>query len=292
VPERDNPWREDRYGFLRWCVLPDESWAEWWDRIHVDPDLKRRLRAHANFSLRHREEFSPVGLPVHGLALLYGPPGAGKSSLVRGLANVVAGDLIADGFTDQVIFAEIDPHTLPSQMLGESQRNTINLLEKSLPEIAAKGYPVIVGIDEINSLAVRRGLAAGGRDPVDVMRATEAVLRGLDYLAGAHRNIYIVGTSNFVATIDEALYDRVDVAFEIRLPDTEQIVSILEDTFAEFPKVEIEPDELQELAAALGGHSGRDIRKTVLEAVVTRSTAADEPLRARDISAVIREATQ
>jgi len=292
VASTENPWREDRYGFLRWCVLPDDEWSEWWERIYVDPELKRKLRAHANFALRHREEFSPVGLPVHGLALLYGPPGTGKSSLVRGLANVVAGDLAADGFSDQVIFAELDPHALPSQMLGESQRNTINLLEKSLPEIAAKGCPVMVAIDEINSLAVSRGLAAGGRDPVDVMRATEAVLRGLDYLAASHKNVYIVGTSNFVATLDEAVFDRIDVVFEIHLPDEELIELILSDTFGELSNVAIAATELKELAAVLVGRSGRDIRKTVLEALVTRGGAADRPLTAQEIVSVVERGSE
>lgn len=280
-------WREDRYSFLRWRVLPDPAWSEWWDRIHIDVDIKRRLRAHANFSLRHRSEYSPVGLPLHGIALLHGPPGTGKSSLVRGLANVVAQDMATDGFADQLIFAEIDPHSLPSQMLGESQRNTLNLLEKAIPELANKGYPVICGIDEINSLATSRILAAGGRDPVDVMRATDAVLRGLDYLAASHPNVYIVGTSNFVASLDDALFDRLDVAFEIPMPDVEQISTILDDTFSEFPVVKIDVDERSAIAEAMVGRSGRDIRKLVLEAVVTRDALPDEPLTADDLFEVI-----
>ena len=280
-------WRLDRYDYLRWRPLPDDAWSEWWDRIHVGAETKRRLRAHANFSLRHRGEFSPVGLPVHGMALLHGPPGTGKSSLVRGLANVVAQDMVADGFTDQLIFAEIDPHALPSQMLGESQRNMLNLLEKAIPELANKGYPVICGIDEINSLAVSRTLSSGGRDPVDVMRATDAMLRGLDYLAAAYPNVYIVGTSNFVATLDEAVFDRLDVAFEIGLPEVEQVTSILLDTFSEFPVVKIEADELSEVAARLVGRSGRDIRKLVLEAVVTRDAPPEEPLTINHLNEVI-----
>lgn len=281
-------WREDRYSFLRWRVLPDPAWSEWWDRIHIDVGIKRRLRAHANFSLRHRSEYSPVGLPLHGIALLHGPPGTGKSSLVRGLANIVAQDMVADGFADQLIFAEIDQHALPSQMLGESQRNTLNLLEKAIPELANKGYPLICGIDEINSLATSRLLATGGRDPVDVMRATDAVLRGLDYLAASHPNVYIIGTSNFVASLDEALFDRLDVAFEIPLPDVEHISTILSDTFTEFPAVKIEVDELSALAEAMFGRSGRDIRKLVLEAVVTRDALPDEPLTADDLFEVIQ----
>lgn len=268
-------------------MLPVMGWRDWWDRIHVDPQTKQRLFSYADFCLRHRAEFSRVGLPVHGIALLYGPPGTGKSSLARGLANIVAEGFVADGTTDQVIFAEVDPHALPSQMLGESQRNTVNLLEKSLPELAAKGHPVIVVIDEVNSLAMRRSIAAGGRDPVDVMRATEAVLRGVDYLAAAAPNVLVLATSNFVATIDEALLDRVDIAVEIKLPDMDRVVEILEDTLSELPAVKISTAELVSVAEELVGRSGRDIRKFVLDVIVTRGKDHTEPLLATDLERVL-----
>lgn len=279
-------WREDRYGFLRWLVLPQPGWREWWDRIYVDPGLKSRLRAYAEFALRHRAEFSPVGLPVHGIALLYGPPGTGKSSLARGLAQVVAEDLAREG--QEVIFAEVDPHALPSQMLGESQRNAANLLQKSLPELAAKGAPVIVVIDEIDSLVTNRTLATGGRDPVDVMRATEAALGGIDFLASVAKNVLILATSNFAAALDEAMLDRLDLAVEVALPDAETVAEILRDTLAELPHSGVAEEEILELAAALEGESGRTIRKLVLEALVTRSADPDSPVSYSDLEAVIK----
>jgi len=280
-------WREDRYGFLRWLVLPAQGWSEWWDRIYIDPDLKKRLLAYADFCLRHRNEYERVGLPVHGILLLHGPPGTGKSSLARGLAEIVAQGMARDGVADQVIFAEVDPHALPSQMLGESQRNVINLLEKALPELAGRGLPVIVVIDEVDSLVTRRTMTTGGRDPVDVMRATEAVLRGVDYLASASPNVLVVATSNFVEAIDEAMLDRIDIAARIDLPSPHQIELILRDTLGELACSEVSDAEVTTLATALEGRSGRDIRKLVLEALVTRGTDPSTPLRFDEIQAVI-----
>lgn len=288
MPEtHKDDWREDRYGFLRWLTLPRADWREWWDRIYVTPDIKERLRSFGEFSLRHRGELSHVGLPVHGIALLHGPPGTGKSSLARGLAQVISEALAEDDFADQTIFAEVDPHAIPSQMLGESQRNTISLFEKSLPELASKGTPVIVMIDEVNSLIPSRALATGGRDPLDVMRATEAALRGVDYLASSSPNVLVLATSNFEASLDEAMLDRIDVAVTIPMPDTETAVEILRDTLQEVPS-SVTEDDLATLAGSLTGHSGRDIRKMVLEAAVTRDGGPDQPLTRADIEGVLK----
>jgi SpoVK/Ycf46/Vps4 family AAA+-type ATPase len=285
VPEQPEAreWREDRYGYLRWITLPDDRWRPSWDRIYVPAETKEKLKAYVEFSLRRRADFSRIGLPVHGIALLYGPPGTGKSTLARGVATVVAEDLASSGHAEETIFAEVDPHALPSQMLGESQRNTMDLLQKSLPELAAKGRPVIVAIDEVNTLATRRSMASGGRDPVDVMRATEAVLRGIDYLAATTPNLVILATSNFVATIDEAMLDRVDIALELSLPDEETIRSILRDTVSELPESEIQDADFDKVIDQLKGRSGRDIRKVVLEAVVTGSPSKGAPLTIGDI---------
>lgn len=285
-------WREDRYGFLRWLVLPAEPWKAWWDRIYVDPDLKQRILAYADFCLRHRGEYEPVGLPVHGILLLHGPPGTGKSSLARGLAETVAEGLARDGVADQLIFAEVDPNALPSQMLGESQRNVIDLLEKSLPELAAKGHPVIVVIDEVDGLVTRRDMTTGGRDPIDVMRATEAALRGVDYLASASPNVLVVATSNFVEAIDEAMFDRIDLAAEIGLPSEDRIEEILRDTLDEVHASDVSDADLASLAGRLVGRSGRDIRKLVLEALVTRGGDPGRPLSHQDITTVIERPEQ
>ena len=265
-------------------MLPQPGWEQYWDRIYVPEDTKRRLYNYARFALTRRDNFSLVGLPVHGIALLRGLPGTGKSSLVKGLAQKMATEeLHAD-----VLFADVNAHALPSQMLGDSQRNTMNLLERALPELADKGHPVVVLIDEVDSIAVARDRASAGTDPVDVARATEAALRGLDHLAEATRNMVMFATSNFAEAIDPAFISRLDLTVDLELPDEPTAAAILGDALSEVPS-DLEDEARVKLAGDLTGLSGRDIRKVVFEAIVSRNAAAsiDTPLVEADIRSVL-----
>jgi AAA+ superfamily predicted ATPase len=280
--------RQDRYGFIDWLVLPQPNWEQYWDRIYVAGQTKQRLHNYAQFVLSRREQMSVVGLPVHGIALLRGMPGTGKSSLVKGLAQKIATE---NG--EEVLFANVNAHTLPSQMLGDSQRNTMNLLERAIPELAEKGHPMVVLVDEVESIAMARDRASSGADPVDVARATEASLHGLDHLATLGGRIVIFATSNFAQAIDPAFVSRLDLVVDIALPDESTVAAILDDALSEVAS-EVAPGARDRFATALTGLSGRDVRKTVFDALVSRnsSRAIDDPLTEADIEAVLHWRTQ
>ena len=274
--------REDRYGFVQWQMLPEEGWEQYWDRIHVDADVKSRVFNYARFTLTKRGEVSVVGLPVHGIALLRGKPGTGKTSLVKGVAQRLAKEVVGG----PVLFAEVDAHSLPSQMLGDSQRNTANLLERALPELADKGDPMVVLIDEVDAVATDRDRAGAGTDPVDVARATEAALQGLDHLAAAAPHMVIFGTSNFPQAIDPAFLSRLDLTIDIQLPGADQVLTILSDALDEID-ADIDADARSHAAEAMIGLSGRDIRKAVFDAIVSRDAEFDAPLREKELMAAI-----
>jgi pachytene checkpoint protein 2 len=59
-----------------------------WEGIRVPSDIKQAILHHALLALTLRAgEISPVSVPVHGLLVIAGRPGTGKSSLARGLAG-------------------------------------------------------------------------------------------------------------------------------------------------------------------------------------------------------------
>ena len=276
-------------GIVSITELPDPAWEARWSRIFVDGGQKDRLLNYLLFSLRHRSRFNGVALPIHGLVVLSGPPGTGKTTLAGGLADRAAREL----GDPPLLYVEIDPHRFPSQMLGESQRAVARLFERTLPDLARRGSPVVVLLDEVEALAVNRSGASLETNPVDVHRATDAVLAGVDRVAMLCPNVTFVATTNHPVGVDAAFLSRADLIEEIGLPGLEAVRHILTDTLIELvPADQLDAPSLVQLAAdcVAASMDARRIRKLVLRAVASRRDLAMAPerLRVDDVRAVLQ----
>lgn len=277
-------------GLASLTELPDATWQDRWDRIFIPAAQKDRLLDYVLFSLRYRGRVSQVGLPIHGLIVLSGPPGTGKTTLAGGVADQAARTL-DDG---PLLFVDIDPHVFPSQMLGESQRAVARLFERTLPDLASRGRPVVVLLDEVEALAVSRSRASLETNPVDVHRATDAVLSGVDRVARTWPNVTFIATTNYRAGVDAAFLSRADLVEEIATPGAVAVRAILADTIREVTGGDDhDGPTLTEVAVACAerGLDARQVRKLVLRAVCSRRelALAPERLRIEDIVAVVAD---
>lgn len=268
-------------GVLGLHALPADHHDGPWDSMVVPPETKERLLSTAVLVLRHGRRLTPLSGAPHGLIVLAGPPGTGKTTLAQGLAQAAARSLAPSGATTLV---EIDPHAFPSDLLGESQRGVARLFTDTLPELAARRPHTVVLIDEVESFAVRRSTASFDTNPVDVHRATDAVLLGLDTLRARCPHLVLVVTTNFLAAVDEAVLSRADLVMSTTLPDEATIEEILHGSLQELAaqwaglRPLAEDGSLRaKLATRCLGLDGRRVRKVVLSALAMRREVALDP---------------
>ena len=206
-----------------------------------------QLREMVELPLRYPELFQRLGVdPPKGL-LLYGPPGTGKTRLARAVANE----------SDAQFFLINGPEIMGSAY-GESEGRLRQVFEE-----ATKAAPSIVFIDEIDSIAPKRGQVSGEAEK----RLVAQLLTLMDGLE-SRANLVVIAATNRPEAIDEALRrpGRFDREIVVGVPDERGRREILAIHTRGMPLGD--RVDLDELARTTFGFVGADLAALTREAAI------------------------
>ncbi|KAH8248340.1 hypothetical protein KR032_001190 [Drosophila birchii] len=253
-------------------LLPASQFVGLWENLIYESGMKEKLLTFALSALsfsQHRVDTNVIA--CNRLLLLHGPPGTGKTSLCKALAQKLA--IRTQGSYAYTHLVEINSHSLFSKWFSESGKLVARLFSKIAELVADRNNLVCVLIDEVESLAYARS-SMSSNEPRDAMRVVNAVLTQLDDIK-ASPNVLILATSNLAQSIDLAFLDRADIRQYVGYPSLTAIRSIYKTMLSELmstgivQREDLEAEDAEEglltnLAEVSIGLSGRTLRKLPL----------------------------
>ncbi|XP_075504992.1 pachytene checkpoint protein 2 homolog isoform X1 [Primulina tabacum] len=225
--------------FNEW-ILPANEFDGLWESLIYESGLKQRLLRYAASALLFTEKgVNPFLVSWNRIVLLHGPPGTGKTSLCKALAQKLSIRLSSRYPQCQLI--EVNAHSLFSKWFSESGKLVAKLFSKIQEMVEEENNLVFVLIDEVESLAAARKAALSGSEPSDSIRVVNALLTQMDKLKSSP-NVIILTTSNITAAIDIAFVDRADIKAYVGPPTLQARFEILRSCLLELMRTGILSD--------------------------------------------------
>jgi len=218
----------------------------WWQDVGGLEETKQSLRDNLILAMKEPEKFLKMGIKPPKGALLYGPPGCGKTLLARALATESGANMIL-----------VRGPEILSKWVGESEKAIREIFRK-----AKTSSPCVVIFDELDSLArYKTGEMSGVGETILSQLLTEME-------EGVSSRVVVVGITNRPDLLDNSMLrtGRLDLMLFVHHPDEKgrlEIIKILTE------KMPLASDiKLQEIAVATQNYSGADLEALCREAAV------------------------
>ncbi|KAL0216405.1 hypothetical protein P9112_008589 [Eukaryota sp. TZLM1-RC] len=255
--------------------LPSTHFAGSWEALLYEEDIKSKLLQYTTTALRFSDaNVNPNFITWNRVVLLHGPPGSGKTSLCKALAQKLSIVLHSRFSTSHLV--EINAHSLFSRWFSESGKLVLRMFDTIADLLTDPNTFITVLIDEVESLSASRKAAMSGSEPSDAIRVVNALLTQIDRV-GKLPNVLIMCTTNITAAVDLAFVDRADLKLFLGLPPprivytlfSQSIDSLMNSGLIKKCKLASWDDRqenevgkaLEDVANVAHGFSGRALRK-------------------------------